>query len=76
MRQIKHPLVEQDLIGIVEHIVDHAARAGCTTLALVAVNDSAGFWRRHGFRETHDPALAANLASYDDAARYMERVAG
>jgi len=62
--------------AIVSAIVDHAVSAGCNSLALVAVNDSAGFWRHKGFREVHDPALAATLASYDDAARYMERVAG
>ncbi|MCU4182311.1 GNAT family N-acetyltransferase [Bosea sp. BH3] len=62
--------------AIASAVADHAASAGCTSLALVAVNDSAGFWRRHGFHEVHDPALAATLASYDDAARYMERAAG
>lgn len=41
--------------------------------ALVAVNDSTGFWRRQGFREVHDPALDRKLASYDDAACYMRR---
>jgi hypothetical protein len=48
-------------------------RGGCSSLALVAVNDSSGFWRRQGFREVNDPALARKLASYDDAARYMRR---
>lgn len=42
-------------------------------MALVAVGNSAGFWRRHGFHEAHDEALARRLASYDDAARYMIR---
>jgi hypothetical protein len=51
----------------------HARGAGFASMALVAVNDSAGFWRRHGFRETHDASLDRKLASYDDAARYMVR---
>jgi len=58
---------------IVAEMVDHAASVGCTSLALVAVNDSAGFWRRQGFHEVHEPALDRKLASYDDAARYMRR---
>lgn len=58
---------------IVATIAGHAERAGCETLSLVAVNGSAGFWRRQGFRERDVPALAAKLASYDDAARYMVR---
>lgn len=58
---------------IVAEIAQHAMRAGFASLALVAVNGSTGFWRRQGFREVHDPALARKLASYDDAARYMRR---
>ncbi|SDF45371.1 GNAT family N-acetyltransferase [Bosea robiniae] len=59
--------------AIVAAIARHATRAGYTSLALVAVNDSTGFWRRQGFREVHEPALDRKLASYDDAARYMRR---
>lgn len=51
----------------------HARACGLARMALVAVGASAGFWRRHGFREAHDEALARKLASYDDAARYMVR---
>jgi GNAT superfamily N-acetyltransferase len=59
--------------AIVADIARQAAETGYTSLALVAVNDSTGFWRRQGFREVHDPALDRKLASYDDAARYMRR---
>ncbi|MCO5092486.1 GNAT family N-acetyltransferase [Bosea sp. (in: a-proteobacteria)] len=59
--------------AIVAAIARHAAGTGYTSLTLVAVNESGGFWRRQGFREVHDPALALKLASYDDAARYMRR---
>ncbi len=58
---------------IVATIARQAADTGYTSLALVAVNDSTGFWRRQGFREVHHPALDRKLASYDDAARYMRR---
>ncbi len=58
---------------ILERLVALARQAQQPRLALIAVNDSSGFWQRHGFREMHDPALAAKLASYDDAARYLER---
>ena len=57
----------------VSRIVSTARDARCDAIALVAVNGSAGFWERRGFRIVHDPALAAKLASYDDAARYMMR---
>lgn len=58
---------------IVAILVEMAARAGLPCLSLVAIDGSSGFWQRQGFRVLHDPALAAKLASYDDAARYMER---
>lgn len=59
--------------AIVAAMARHAAETGYTSLALVAVNDSTGFWQRQGFREMNDPALDRKLASYDDAARYMRR---
>ncbi|RYE34030.1 MAG: GNAT family N-acetyltransferase [Hyphomicrobiales bacterium] len=58
---------------IVAAIADQATERGYRSLALVAVNDSTGFWQRQGFREAHDPALDRKLSSYDDAARYMRR---
>lgn len=58
---------------VVARLSEIAARAGLPRLALVAIDGSSGFWRRQGFREVHAPALAEKLASYDDAARYMER---
>ena len=54
-------------------LAEIAADAGLSCLALVAIDGSSGFWRRQGFREVHAPALAEKLASYDDAACYMER---
>lgn len=57
-------------------VADLALRSGLPCLALVAVAGSSGFWQRHGFRERNVPALAAKLASYDDAALYLERPLG
>ncbi|MCC7272285.1 MAG: GNAT family N-acetyltransferase [Alphaproteobacteria bacterium] len=50
-----------------------AARHGLRHLALVAVNNSAPYWRRHGFADRVDPdgALAADLASYGGDAAYL-----
>lgn len=58
---------------VVEQVAALAADRNCTTLSLVAVGHSAAFWQRQGFRAADDPALARKLASYDDAARYMQR---
>ncbi|MCP4562146.1 MAG: GNAT family N-acetyltransferase [Bosea sp.] len=57
----------------VDRLAAHANASGFAHMALVAVGSSAGFWRRQGFREAHDEALARKLASYDSAARYMIR---
>jgi len=57
----------------VGRLAAHARAEGFSRMALVAVGNSAGFWRRQGFREAHDEALARKLASYDSAARYMIR---
>jgi GNAT superfamily N-acetyltransferase len=57
----------------VNRLATHASASGFARMALVAVGKSAGFWRRQGFREAHDEALARKLASYDDAARYLVR---
>jgi GNAT superfamily N-acetyltransferase len=57
----------------VDRLAIHARTSGFPRMALVAVGRSVGFWRRQGFREAHDEALARKLASYDSAARYMIR---
>ncbi len=57
------------------------ARAGLALLfdqidapiALVSVNESAGFWQAQGFVPQASPALAAKLSSYGPDARYMVR---
>lgn len=59
--------------AIVSKLVEQVARTGYRSVALVAVNGSAGFWRRHGFAEVAEAALAEKLATYDAAACYMRR---
>ncbi|WP_054143925.1 GNAT family N-acetyltransferase [Bosea sp. AAP35] len=58
---------------VVARLAEIATDAGLSCLALVAIDGSLGFWRRQGFHAVHDPALAKKLASYDDAACYLER---
>jgi len=59
--------------AIVRILLEGAAKAGCPDVSLVAVNESAGFWGRHGFETVSVPALDAKLRSYDDDARFMVR---
>lgn len=58
---------------IIERLADQARADGWPSIALVAVNDAAGFWARHGFAARDTPDMAAKLASYGPDARYMVR---
>ena len=58
---------------IVERLAVDARAAGWPTLALVAVNDAAPFWERHGFTVVGPPGMADKLAGYGPDARYMVR---
>ena len=58
---------------IVERLVEQAKADGFPTVALVAVNDAAGFWERRGFSVRSTPEMAAKLNSYGPDARYMVR---
>ncbi|WP_245431183.1 GNAT family N-acetyltransferase [Rhodoplanes roseus] len=59
--------------AIVAHLAAQARAAGFTTMSLVAVGGSTGFWGRQGFSVVADPALAEKLASYGATARFMVR---
>jgi len=59
--------------AIVERLAEQAAEDGWPAIALVAVNDAAAFWTRHGFTPRDPPGMAAKLASYGADARYMVR---
>ncbi|ADK99623.1 GNAT family N-acetyltransferase [Brevundimonas subvibrioides] len=54
-------------------VLDLAQAGDWPTVALVAVNDAAGFWRGHGFAVREAPGMADKLASYGPDARYMTR---
>ena len=58
---------------IVERLVREAGAAGWPALTLVAVNDAAPFWERHGFVVSDAPGMADKLAGYGPGARYMVR---
>lgn len=58
---------------IVGDILRHARLMGFATVSLVAVNNSALFWYKHGFRALVAPELADKLNSYEPAARLMVR---
>jgi len=58
---------------IVERVANQARDAGWPALTLVAVNDAAPFWERHGFEGVDPPGMADKLAGYGANARYMVR---
>lgn len=58
---------------IVEQVAHDARAAGWPALTLVAVNDAAPFWERHGFEVIDPPGMAEKLAGYGEGARYMVR---
>ena len=59
--------------AIVTTLIALASAARLPSLTLVAVNNSAGFWSRHGFSAVEAPDLAEKLRSYGPDARYMRR---
>lgn len=58
---------------IIERLASETRAKGWPSIALVAVNDAAAFWGRHGFVVDPSAGIAAKLASYGDDARYMIR---
>lgn len=50
-----------------------AREVGLPAMALVAVNDAAGYWARFGFVPEASQGMAGKLASYGPEARYMTR---
>jgi len=63
---------------VVALLIARARKNAFTTASLVAVNGSAGFWERHGFRNVAsqkivDATLARKLRGYDEAAAFMVR---
>ncbi|WP_225783853.1 GNAT family N-acetyltransferase [Xenophilus sp. Marseille-Q4582] len=72
-----HPSAHGLRLGpsLVAHALAHGRRQGWRYAALVAVQDSRGFWARHGFVRAAlaDAAQQARLASYPGTAVYMVR---
>jgi len=58
---------------IVERLAEQAAEDGWPAIALVAVNDAARFWAKHGFEARTPTGMDQKLASYGADARYMVR---
>lgn len=63
---------------VVALLLARARKEGFASVSLIAVNGSAGFWERHGFRNVAsrkvvDAALARKLRGYDEAAAFMIR---
>jgi GNAT superfamily N-acetyltransferase len=59
---------------LVPVLVETARKAGLSRMALVAVNGSAPFWGRMGFRPTPDEAVQQSARSkYDAGAVHMQR---
>jgi len=69
------PTVRQFGLGarLVALIEQHARALQVGYAALVAVNNSGDYWRRHGFSDYAgtDAALRKKIASYDDSAQYL-----
>ncbi|HEX8472342.1 MAG TPA: GNAT family N-acetyltransferase [Brevundimonas sp.] len=59
--------------AIVERLAQQAKADGWPALALVAVNDAAGFWMKRGFTTASLSGMAEKLATYGPDARYMVR---
>lgn len=61
--------------ALLEHALARAAADGLHRAELVAVEGAHAYWRSMGFAETvASPALAAKVAGYGAAARWMTRV--
>jgi GNAT superfamily N-acetyltransferase len=58
---------------IIDRLTLYAQARGWPSLALVAVNDAARFWQRHGFEVVETPELRARLKTYGPGAYYMLR---
>jgi GNAT superfamily N-acetyltransferase len=57
--------------AIVALLKAQARAAGFDTMCLIAVNDSAPFWEKHGFTARDGGGMREKLASYGDGVVYM-----
>lgn len=59
--------------AIVGALIKQAIQIGLPTLSLIAVNNSQGFWQRHGFQPVAATAFGDKLKSYGADAQFMRR---
>jgi predicted N-acetyltransferase YhbS len=60
--------------ALVEAFLNRLKRSGLARASLVAVQDSAPYWERHGFRPVApSEPLKAKLSTYGEGVQYMER---
>lgn len=60
-------------VEVVTSLAEQARVERLPSLSLIAVNGSAGFWRRQGFEAVPDGLPAEKLRSYGDDAQFMIR---
>lgn len=60
-------------VEVVTLLAEQARDERLPSLSLIAVNGSAGFWRRQGFEAVADDTLASKLRSYGEDAQFMVR---
>jgi GNAT superfamily N-acetyltransferase len=60
-------------VEVVTALAEQARTERLPSLTLIAVNGSAGFWRRQGFEAVPDGSLREKLRSYGDDAQFMMR---
>lgn len=60
-------------VEVVTSLAEQARVERLPSLSLIAVNGSAGFWRRQGFEAVPDGLPAEKLRSYGDDAQFMVR---
>jgi predicted N-acetyltransferase YhbS len=58
---------------VVRHLGETAGAMDFPSMSLIAVNQSAPFWKRHGFAEHNPPGLAVKLKTYGEGAVFMTR---
>jgi ribosomal protein S18 acetylase RimI-like enzyme len=58
---------------VVRHLVETAGAMDYPSMSLIAVNQSALFWQKHGFAPKTLPGLGEKLKSYGEGAVFMTR---
>lgn len=59
---------------VVRHLAETAGAMDYPSMSLIAVNQSAPFWQKHGFAPREVPGLDAKMKTYGEGAVFMTRV--